>query len=251
MVQEDESNQKARFACTLAMHPFKPVTSSAATKAEAEEAAAEAAYKQIQKTVIVTENFVYDSEKAIDVLDPKDPVASLNSLCQSLGLRTPTYTSYFKEKNNAVFLYTCLSAPWLTREIRGHSYVTVDEAKAAVAGKLVSLLRHFAGSFIEPKKLQMLCTLGNAQNSVSALHSFCQTCLLEQPKMDTHICEGSVSDGLLFQTVITVADKHWGNKIITGEKSHSKPAAEKSAATKILNYFANKMFEEEIAPARA
>ncbi len=30
MVQEDESNQKARFACTLAMHPFKPVTSSAA-----------------------------------------------------------------------------------------------------------------------------------------------------------------------------------------------------------------------------
>jgi hypothetical protein len=74
---------------------------------------------------------------------------------------------------------------------------------------------------------------------------------LEQPKIETHACEGRISDGLFFQTTITITDKHWGNKVIAGDKDHSKTNAEKSAATKILNYFANKMFEEELAPARA
>lgn len=251
VVREDTESAASRFVCTLTYHPFKPVASSAATKAEAEEAVAEVAYKQVQKTVLVTEEFVFDSKKAIDDLDPKDPVACLNLLCQKLGLRTPTYISCVREKNNSAVLYTCLNAPWLTTEIRGPSCATVNESKAAVARKLISLIKHFAESSIEPKRLQALCTLGNAQDSVSVLHSLCQTCSLEQPKMETHICEGPVSDGILFQTVTTVADKHWGNKVITGEKSHSKTGAEKSAATKILNYFANKMFEEEIASARA
>lgn len=249
--QENNESAEKRFTCTLACHPFKPAANSAPTKAEAEETVAETVYKQIQKTVLVTEDFMYDAKKAIDALDPKDPVTSLNVLCQKLGLQAPTYISYFKEKNNAVALYTCLNAPWLTTEIRGTSCATVNESKAAAARKLISLIQHVTQGYIEPKRVQFLHMLGDTNDPVSALNTLCQTCALEQPKVETHLCEGPVSDGLLFQTVMTVADKHWGNKIIAGEKASSKVAAEKSTAAKILRYLANKMFEEELTPAQS
>ncbi|MCX5921840.1 MAG: putative dsRNA-binding protein [Candidatus Dependentiae bacterium] len=243
--KDGDQSAGTRFVCTLDNHLFESPTCSASTKSEAEEAVAQIAYKEIQKAVILTKDLVHDSQ-AIAALDKKDPVTSLNLMCQALKLQAPTYTNHYREKNGAVALYSRMGAPWLMTEIEGPLEATVNEAKVRVAARVTSLMQHFSDGYIEPKKLQLLCDLGGTTEPLGTLIRLSQATGLQNPRIETTICEGPVSEGLCFETAITVADKKWGNRVITGCKAPSKAEAERAAAKKALNYVANKMFEDEI-----
>ena len=240
----------ARFVCTLDTHLCKPVTCAALTKNEAAEAVAEITYKEIQKSAVLTENTDIDA-KILASLNMQNPISSLNEMCQSSHVNGPTYTSYFKPKNDTVAFYTCMDAPWLMTRIKGPVRTTEREARAGVAARTAALLYHCSNSYIEPKKLQLLCVVRDNKEPMGVLIRLCQCTDLEKPIVETHMCEGVVANGIQFETAITVADKSWGTKIIKGLKAGSKAEAEKDAAQRALNYVTNKIFKDELASAQA
>jgi len=243
-IQEDNNSG---FTCTLS-HPClaAPIITNGTSKSMAAEKAAELAYKELQKSII----FSQDLASIKDIPDNQDPISSLNLFCQKHALQLPEYAHYYKDKHGQVALYTRMNSPWLITELKGPSQATAATAKAAVAKKAIALMHHCSQDYIAPKKLDLLsrskiALAGN--NPRDVLIQLCQHFALQEPKVETHICENETSEGLYFKTIITIASKLFGKKPVVGQRASSKPEAQDNAARKALQYMMNKILKKEIA----
>ena len=130
-VKENDS-EGSRFTCTFGNPIFAHIVRQAPIKILAQENAANAAYQEMQKSIMLSQ----DLEQITDMdtaLDPRDPISSLNLFCQAHDLDMPVYNSFFKEKKGDKVIYTKLNAPWLITEIKGPSQPLVDQARTEAA----------------------------------------------------------------------------------------------------------------------
>ena len=109
----------------------------------------------------------------------------------------------------------------------------------------MALMQHLSTNFVEPKKLEALVQFRNME-PINFMIYCCQYLGLEQPSLETRICEEPVSEGLRFQTTITLGDSQFGKKQIKGIKAPSKPEAQKDAAKKASEYMVNKLIKREL-----
>ncbi len=242
-----QSDEDDSWNCTLRYDGFDPITSTGSTKGEAQEAAARQAYNLLQRSVILSNRVTASAQTGI-VAD--NAISWLNYFCQKYNLEHPTYTDFINGKNNLPCYYTVINAPWLMIDIKGSSAATVNEAKHGAAQRVHALLRRACLDCIEPGKLYQLIRIQDAllpkRNAFGCLIDLCRLAKIPEPTITTRICEGLVTDGLKFQSTISIPNNNLGAKLITGSQESSKQLAEESAARKALNRVANKIIKREV-----
>lgn len=234
------------FQCTLEMNYKDPRTQGIGlNKKAAEEEAAQKAYSIIQRSIILpTLNYTVDET---ELLNLDNPVASLKDFCLKHQVSEPEYESFFKEKKGNAVFYTRIQAPWLIANIKGPSESTENKACAAVAKKVILLIKHLLNHHVAPKLLEAIKYPQTTFDKKGCVIHYCRCLDMQEPCIKTNRCEGRVVDGLKLKTTITLTNQDLWMKEFSGSKKSSVAEAEKSAANKALDYLVNKLLKKEIA----
>ncbi len=244
-LEDETSSCESRFVCSFGNPIFADIIGYATKKSLAREKVANIAYQRMQKSIILSQDLgqITDTDT---VLDAKNPISYLNEFCHSHNLDMPTYSSFYKSKRGNKAISTKLNAPWLFAEIKGASADTVDLAKTQSAKRVVALMQYLSTNHFDPKKLDLFVRY-KKEKPLNFLIYCCKCLELKAPNLETNFCEGPVSEGLKFQSSITLDDfDQKSKKQIFGIKALSKSIAEVDVAKKTSEYLINKLIAREI-----
>lgn len=217
------------------------------TRRDAQEFCAERAYKEIQRSIILARSI---DPSSIPTNDDSNAVTLLDSFYKAQRLNSPQYVCYFTGKNDDVWCYCTFRAPWLLSEIKGPARPTAKEAKVAVAGRVIELMKHACADCIDPTKLYQLLRVKEAlstnSNATGCLIELCQIANLSKPAFSIIVCEGPVTEGVQFETAISISNNNLGAKTMTGIRAPSKIEAQEAAAKKVLLCVVNKLLKREV-----